>query len=175
MLVLTLQVTFKTHIEPPEAMLQLDLENNFLCLILSGDCDGLQQYMWFCRLQSGLHVQHKNKVLISGLSVQRITTKLEICLHRLQNHCVGSQSFMVLSCHIKVTTQNLVALAVWVSIQKALGSCALIRACVAKTVINIIQLIGHCIPTWYAMSRSLVKLTEIGTSWGGGGAGHTRQ
>ena len=22
---------------------------------------------------------------------------------------------------------------------------------------------------WYAMSQSLVKLTEIGTSWGGGG------
>ena len=27
-----------------------------------------------------------------------------------------------------------------------------------------IYLIGHCIATWYAMSRSLVKLTEIGTS-----------
>ena len=27
------------------------------------------------------------------------------------------------------------------------------------------QLFGHSIATWYAMSRSLVKLTEIGTSW----------
>ena len=30
--------------------------------------------------------------------------------------------------------------------------------------INIIQVFGHCIATWYAMSWSLVKLTEIGTS-----------
>ena len=30
---------------------------------------------------------------------------------------------------------------------------------------GIIQLFGHCIVMWYAMSRSLVKLTEIGTSW----------
>ena len=28
------------------------------------------------------------------------------------------------------------------------------------------QLFGHCIASWYAMSLSLVKLTEIGTSWG---------
>ena len=26
----------------------------------------------------------------------------------------------------------------------------------------IIQLLGHCIATWYAMSRSLVKITEMG-------------
>ena len=32
----------------------------------------------------------------------------------------------------------------------------------------IIQLFGHCIATRYAMSRSLVKLTEIGTSCGRG-------
>ena len=32
--------------------------------------------------------------------------------------------------------------------------------------INIIQLFGHCVATWYAMSWSLVKLTEIGTSCG---------
>ena len=32
----------------------------------------------------------------------------------------------------------------------------------------IIQLISYCIATWYAMSRSLPKLTEIGTSWGHG-------
>ena len=30
----------------------------------------------------------------------------------------------------------------------------------------IIKQFGHCIVTWYAMSLSLVKLTEIGTSWG---------
>ena len=42
---------------------------NFLCLILSGDREGLQQYMWFCKLQSVLHVQHDNKVLNPGLSV----------------------------------------------------------------------------------------------------------
>ena len=29
-----------------------------------------------------------------------------------------------------------------------------------------IQIFVHCIPTGYAMTRSLVKLTEIGTSWG---------
>ena len=33
---------------------------------------------------------------------------------------------------------------------------------------SIIQLFGHCIATWYAMSRSLVKLKEIGTSYGCG-------
>ena len=27
---------------------------------------------------------------------------------------------------------------------------------------------GHCIAIWYAMSRSLEKLTETGTSWGRG-------
>ena len=27
------------------------------------------------------------------------------------------------------------------------------------------QLFGHCMATWYAMSRFLVKLTEIGTNW----------
>ena len=31
--------------------------------------------------------------------------------------------------------------------------------------ISIIQLLGHCIAMWFAMSRSLVKLAEIGTSW----------
>ena len=31
---------------------------------------------------------------------------------------------------------------------------------------GIIQLFGHCIATWYAMSRSQLKLTEIGTSCG---------
>ena len=30
----------------------------------------------------------------------------------------------------------------------------------------IIQVLGHCITTWYAMSRSLLKQTEIGTRWG---------
>ena len=29
---------------------------------------------------------------------------------------------------------------------------------------GIIQLFGHCIATWYAMSQSHLKLTEIGTS-----------
>ena len=33
---------------------------------------------------------------------------------------------------------------------------------------DIIQLLGHCIATWYAMSRSHLKLTEIGTSCGRG-------
>ena len=42
----------------------------------------------FCKLQSVLHVQHENKVLNPGLSVQRITTDLEICLYGLQNHRV---------------------------------------------------------------------------------------
>ena len=51
-----------------------DLENNFLCLNLSGNRGGLQQNMWFCKLQSLLHVQHENKVLNPGLSVQRIAT-----------------------------------------------------------------------------------------------------
>ena len=32
----------------------------------------------------------------------------------------------------------------------------------------IIQLLCHCIFAWYAMSRSLVKLTEVGASWGRG-------
>ena len=96
MLVLTFQVKFKTHLEPPEAVLQPDLENTFLCLILSGDHGDLQQYMWLCKLQSGLHVQHENKVLNTGLSVKGIATDLEICLYRLQNHLqnhrVGSQN-----------------------------------------------------------------------------------
>ena len=30
----------------------------------------------------------------------------------------------------------------------------------------IILLQGHCIPTWHAMSRYLVKLMELETSWG---------
>ena len=30
------------------------------------------------------------------------------------------------------------------------------------------QLFGHCIATWYAMSQSQLKLTEIGTSYGRG-------
>ena len=30
----------------------------------------------------------------------------------------------------------------------------------------IIPLLGHCIATYYAMSRYLVKLTELETSWG---------
>ena len=29
-------------------------------------------------------------------------------------------------------------------------------------------LLGHCIATWYAMARYLVKLTELETSWGRG-------
>ena len=29
-----------------------------------------------------------------------------------------------------------------------------------------IQLFGHCIATWYAMPRFLIKLTGIGISWG---------
>ena len=33
---------------------------------------------------------------------------------------------------------------------------------------DIIQLFGHCIATWYAMTWSLVKLTEIETSCGRG-------
>ena len=32
----------------------------------------------------------------------------------------------------------------------------------------IIQLFGQCMATWYAMSQSLIKLTEIETSWGRG-------
>ena len=32
--------------------------------------------------------------------------------------------------------------------------------------IRIKEFFGHCIGTWYAMSRSLVKLMEIGTSRG---------
>ena len=90
--VLTFQVTFKMHLEPPEALLQPDLENIILSLILAGDCGGLQQNMLFCKLQSVLHVQHENKALNTGLSVQRIATDLEICLYGLQNHCVGSKN-----------------------------------------------------------------------------------
>ena len=56
-----------------------DLENNIFCLILLSDRGGLQQYMWFCKLQSVLHKQHENKVLNPGLSVQQIATHLEIC------------------------------------------------------------------------------------------------
>ena len=33
---------------------------------------------------------------------------------------------------------------------------------------GIIQLFGHCIATWYVMSRSYLKPTEIGTSCGHG-------
>ena len=33
---------------------------------------------------------------------------------------------------------------------------------------DIIQLFGHCIATWYAMTWSLVELTEIETSCGRG-------
>ena len=33
---------------------------------------------------------------------------------------------------------------------------------------SIVQLLGHCIATWYAMSGSLVKLMEMGTSLGRG-------
>ena len=90
-LVLTFQVTFKTKLDPPEVVLKPDLENNFICLILSCDPGGLQQYMRFCKLQSLLHVQHENKVLDPGLSVPGITTDLEICLYGLQNHCAGSK------------------------------------------------------------------------------------
>ena len=32
-------------------------------------------------------------------------------------------------------------------------------------VTEIIPLLGHCIATWYAMSRYLVKLTEFEISW----------
>ena len=121
MLVLTFQVKFKTHLEPPEAVLQPDLENTFLCLILSGDHGDLQQYMWLCKLQSGLHVQHENKVLNTGLSVQVIATDLEIIQTskspskspcRKQKSGVSWYYLVTL----KVTTQNLVALAVWVNI-----------------------------------------------------------
>ena len=63
MLVLTFQVTFKMLLGPPEALLQPDLENNFLCLILLSDRGCLQKYMWLHKLQSVLHVQHENKVL----------------------------------------------------------------------------------------------------------------
>ena len=28
-----------------------------------------------------------------------------------------------------------------------------------------VQILGHCLATWYAMSRFFVTLTEIGTSW----------
>ena len=69
--------------EPPKAVLQPDLENTFLCLILSGDRGGLQQYILVCKLQSVLHMQHENKVLNPGLCVQRIATDLEIGLYGL--------------------------------------------------------------------------------------------
>ena len=38
----------------------------------------------------------------------------------------------------------------------------------SRNAISIIRLLGHCFTTWYVhvMSRSLVKLTEIGTSRG---------
>ena len=36
-----------------------------------------------------------------------------------------------------------------------------------RTYTDIIQQ-GHCILTWYAMSQYLVKLRELGTSWGHG-------
>ena len=32
----------------------------------------------------------------------------------------------------------------------------------------IVPLKGHCIATWYAVFRYLVKLTELETSWGRG-------
>ena len=56
------------------------------------------------------------------------------------------------------------------------GKCLPIKACYDVTLklssdcSSIIQLFGHCIGTryMYAMSRSLVKLTEIGTSLGRG-------
>ena len=38
----------------------------------------------------------------------------------------------------------------------------------SESVECIIQLFGHCMATWYAMSLSLVKLTEIGFSYGCG-------
>ena len=63
-----------------------------ICLILSGHRGGLQQYMWFCKLQSVLHVQHENKVLNPGLRVQRIATDLEIRLYGLKNHRVGTKN-----------------------------------------------------------------------------------
>ena len=89
---LMFQVTFKMHLEPPKAVFQPNLDNNFLCLILSGNRGGLQQYEWFCKLQSVLHLQHKHKVSNPGLSVQRITTDLEICSYGLQNYRVGSKN-----------------------------------------------------------------------------------
>ena len=67
-----------------------------------------------------LHVQPENKVLNPGLSVQQIATKLESCLYGLQNHRVGSKNpefHDIILSHEKVSTQNLVALAVWVSIR----------------------------------------------------------
>ena len=33
---------------------------------------------------------------------------------------------------------------------------------------GVVPLIGHCIATWYAAFRYLVKLTELETSWGRG-------
>ena len=33
---------------------------------------------------------------------------------------------------------------------------------------GIIPLLGHCVAMWYAMSRYLVKLAELETSWGCG-------
>ena len=54
-----------------------DLENNFLCHILSGDRGGLQQYICFCKLVSAARAARK-KVLNPGLSVQRIAADLVI-------------------------------------------------------------------------------------------------
>ena len=41
-----------------------------------------------------------------------------------------------------------------------------IQQSILKISLSIFQLLGHCIAAWYAMSQSLVKLTEMGTSWG---------
>ena len=71
--------------------------------------------MWFCKLQSVLHVQHENKVLNPGLIVQRIATDLVICLYGLQNHRVGSkipEFHGIILSHLKLKTQNRVAFAV---------------------------------------------------------------
>ena len=37
-----------------------------------------------------------------------------------------------------------------------------------RKLMNIIPLLGHCIATWCAMSRYLVKLTGLETIWGRG-------
>ena len=57
----------------------------------------------------------------------------------------------------------------WFSLSTTLCSAAVYVMCFFGTIILttcIIKQLGHCIATWYAMSRSLVKLTEINTSWG---------